>query len=508
NVCFLWRDTQSGEGWDATSPFPEFDPYLGFYDEGLRETADWEIKLMAEHGIDFMHVCWYCPTGNQTAPIKKMRVSYGALHDGYMNAIYSDLVDFCIMWENNGQDVTSFEQFKAYIWPYWKEYYFADERYARLDNKAVLTVWNSNNMKTAFGGTAEGVKEAIDFMDAELREMGYDGIIILLSTTGMPGKSTYEAYESYGVDATYGYHWGTSGYDPVHQINCNENNIANSADVLHHIPTVSVGFNDVGRNETRDPIITGTDHLAVCEYLKETVDGFDTGSWKDNTVMISTWNEFSEGTYVMPTASNGFDYLENVRKVFTSDDSDHTENDAPLTVTQLDRVGHLYPPNHSPIRRYQFEDTDESAEESGKLTPENLYAVRTYDMSSTDGTDAWEHGFSIPNYSETDGVIKGTSNRSDFAIYTSALEELYGVDIPVLHIRMKNTQLGAFEVFYTTSTDSTWNYDKHTGVNITKTGEFVDYYVNMASTAKWTNIITAIRIDPNIVQDSFEISLI
>ena len=508
NVCFLWRDTQSGEGWDATSPFPEFDPYLGFYDEGLRETADWELKLMAEHGIDFMHVCWYCPTGNQTVPIKKMRVSHGALHDGYMNAKYSDLVDFCIMWENNGQDVTSFEQFKAYIWPYWKEYYFADDRYARLDNKAVLTVWNSNNMKTAFGGTAEGVKQAIAFMDAELREMGYDGIIVLFSTTAVQSKSTFETFENYGADATYGYHWGTSGYDADHQINCNNSNLANSEGSLYHIPTVSVGFNDVGRNETRDPIITGEDHLKVCEYLKDKVDSFNTGTWKDNTVMVSTLNEFSEGTYVMPTTSNGFDYLENIRKVFTDDTNDHTENDAPLTKTQIDRVGHLYPSNHSPIRRYQLEDSDESAEELGLLVPENLFSVRSFDMSKTDGTDSWQHHFGISNYSEKDGVIKGTSNGSDFAIITNNLEELYGVDIPVLHIRMKNTNPGAFEVFYTTSTDSSWGYDKRTSMNITKTGEFVDYYVNMSSTANWTNIITAIRIDPNTVKDTFEISLI
>ncbi len=112
NVCWLWRDQQSGEGWDATSPFSEFDPYLGFYDEGLRETADWELKWMAEHGIDFAHVCWYCPSGDIQAPIKEMRHSYAALHDGYMMSEYSEYVDFCIMWENNGQDCKSFEQFK------------------------------------------------------------------------------------------------------------------------------------------------------------------------------------------------------------------------------------------------------------------------------------------------------------------------------------------------------------------------------------------------------------
>ena len=92
-----------------------FDTYLGFYDEGTREVADWEIKWLTEHGIDFIHACWYCPSSNVKAPIKEMNNSYAALHDGYMMAKYSHLLDFCIMWENSSQNCSSFEQFKEMV---------------------------------------------------------------------------------------------------------------------------------------------------------------------------------------------------------------------------------------------------------------------------------------------------------------------------------------------------------------------------------------------------------
>ena len=357
NVCWLWRDQQSGEGWDATSPFSEFDPYLGFYDEGLRETADWELKWMAEHGIDFIHACWYCPSGNISAPIKEMRHSYAALHDGYMMAKYSNYVDFCIMWENNGQDCTSFEQFREYIWNYWMEYYFSDPRYARLDNKAVLTIWNRSNFEKAFGG-AEGTKKAIAFMEKELKAIGYDGIIILASTQGANPTATYTNLANLGYDATYGYHWGANGYDENYQITCNQTNLENSKGILHHIPTVSIGFNDVGRNETRDPIVTVEGHLKVCKSIKNQLSKLNTGTWKDNTLFISTWNEYSEGTYLFPTKSTGFDYLENIRSIFTNDTSDHSALDVRPTEAQIERVTHLYPDNHSPIRWYQFEKAD------------------------------------------------------------------------------------------------------------------------------------------------------
>ncbi len=506
NVCYLWRDLQSGEGWDAASPFPEFDTYLGFYDDGLRETADWELKWMAEHGIDFMHVCWYCPNGDQKAPIKKMRVSHSALNDGYMNAKYSDLVDFCIMWENNGQDVTSFEQFKEFIWPYWKEYYFADERYARLDNKAVLTVWNKDKMKTAFGGTNQGVKQAFDFMEAELIEMGYDGLLVLYQTQGANTEAQYKDLEEMGFDSTYGYHWGRLGYDMQHQIDCSDANAEASRNYAHHIPTVSVGFNDVGRNNSRDPIITKEDHLKVCEHLKDILSTYNTGTWKDNTVFVSTWNEYTEGTYVMPTASNGFDYLENVRKVFTDDTSDHSALDVKPSETQVNRVERMYPPNHSPIRWHQFEKPDNSADVSDAAA---LSAVRTYDMAQG-GAGFWENMFGMTEYKEENGVISGKSDSPDYAIRSSLglFDSLEADKAPILHIRLKSSKQANIEVFFITSRDAKWDEKKMKSTAITKTGEFVDYYINMSSLETWKDSITSVRIDPMNAPGSFEIALI
>ncbi|MBQ8758266.1 MAG: hypothetical protein IJZ20_01070, partial [Clostridia bacterium] len=75
HVCNLWRDNNGGEGWDSSTPFDELEPYLGFHDEGVTEFADWEIKMMVEHGIDFQHMCWYCPSSDIQVPIKLERTS-------------------------------------------------------------------------------------------------------------------------------------------------------------------------------------------------------------------------------------------------------------------------------------------------------------------------------------------------------------------------------------------------------------------------------------------------
>lgn len=80
----------------------------------------------------------------------------------------------------------------------------------------------------------------------------------------------------------------------------------------------------MGRNHSRDPIITKEDHLKVCQEIKKELSEMNTGTWMDNTLIVSTTNEYSEGTYVLPTQNIGFDYLENIRLTFTDDTSDHS----------------------------------------------------------------------------------------------------------------------------------------------------------------------------------------
>lgn len=509
NMCYLWRDTQSGEGWDAVSPFEEFDTYYGFYDEGLKETADWELKWMAEHGIDFMHVCWYSPMSNLNAPPKKMRISHGALHDGYMNADYSDLVKFCIMWENSDKfgGARSFEDFKKYLWPFWVEYYFKDDRYATLDNKAILSIWKRDEFTKSMGGE-EGAKEAIAFMEEELKKLGYDGLEIICSTSSSANENSYKSLAAFGNASSYAYSWGTAGDNPDYQISAIKNNIkAASTTTSHHIPTVSIGYNGVARYRTRSGIITPEDHLLVCEYIKEALAGMNTGTWRDNTLILSTWNEYSEGTYMSPTASTGYAYLENVRKAFTNDTSDHSELDTTLTKTQIDRVGHLYPPAHSPIVRLLLESSDsEKASTDASL----MGAVDGYswDMSTEEGRNGWDQQFGILDYKEENGVISGTGKTNDFGIKTVNFAPIDASEIPYIHLRMKISTLADMEIFFITEQDQTWNSAKKSHYRHTVSGEFYDIYINMAKLTSYVGKVKAIRIDPLTTAGTFEISLI
>lgn len=505
NFCWLWRDQNSGEGWDSVSPFPEFDPYLGYYDEGLRETADWEIKWLAEHGIDFIHACWYSPYGELSAPIKRERVSYQALHDGLMNAKYTDMMQFCIMWENGNKATSTFEGFKEYLWKYWMEYYFTDPRYARLDNKAVLTVWSRSNMTSTFGGTSAGVREAVQWMEQQLKSIGYDGLILLFASQGATGAGTFSEVSAYDATGFYAYHWGAAGMDEDYQIRCNHTNVQNALSTgSHFIPTVSVGFNDVGRNETRDPIVSAEGHLKVCEDIKQLLaDSYQTGTWKDNTIMVSTWNEYSEGTYVMPTRNIGFSFLENVRQTFTDAAYDRTALEVVPTEAQVERVSRLYPPHHAPIRWFQFEKKSDSA-----TAVDMLIARETLDMTTDKGIAAFKAGHGLDSYVEGGGVIKGSSSVSDYSVTSDVFPEIDAKAATVIHLRLKTSETANFELFFITDTDSVFNQQKYKAVKITKANEFVDYYVDMSGVDGWKGNVIGLRIDPCTVAASFEISLV
>jgi hypothetical protein len=154
--CPIWREGNHF-GWDKINPFPERKPYLGYYDEGSSEVADWEIKFLTEHGIDYEIFCWYVPRNWKESPIQPRMP---AIENALFHAKYKDMLKFSIMWEN-GAGRTTPQGFKKYIVPFWLEYYFKNPNFLVVDNKPVLYVYSHLGLLEDFG-SEENVKEALE----------------------------------------------------------------------------------------------------------------------------------------------------------------------------------------------------------------------------------------------------------------------------------------------------------------------------------------------------------
>ena len=497
NVCNLWRNGNCGEGYDAVAPFEELYPYIGLADEGLAELADWEIKQMAEHGIDFQHVCWYSPQNDTKAPIKGTQMPQIALNDGYLKAKYGDYVKFCIMWENANGSVTGEQEFKDYIWRYFKEYYFSDSRYYSINNHAVMTIWNRTQLISAFGGEANA-RKMVDFMKEDIKTLGYDGLIILFSgDTSISGTVL-----ALGGDGIYAYNYGRSGEHADYQIATMKNNKDMPA---YYVPSVSVGFNAIGRHDERSGMITPEEHRRVCEYIKnEYLPTENNGSWHDNLIIVSTWNEYTEGTYVAPNNLYGFAYLDNIRDVFTDSDMEH-EDIIPSEKVK-DRLRNIYPDGFSPIRRYRLEGGME------QFRLEDTLPVVTWDFSDKAVQDRFTSGHGLSDFGYRDGVLYGKSGARDFSFATKyeipLMLDIDETGARYLHIRMKSDVISRGEMFFTT--DKTPNYiaGASVGWDVLEPGIFVDYYVDISQNMLWDGILKSLRFDPMETPGSFEVELI
>ncbi len=388
NICPLWR-TGEHVGWDCITPFDEIRPIMGYYDEGIPETADWEIKFLAEHGVDFELYCWY--SSQNSVPMRSTHLG-AAWYEGHMNAKYSDKCKFALLWETAASvHFEGNECFRKVLVPYWIDYFFSDERYMRIDNKAFMSVYGAGGIIKMFGG-AEATKIELDYLREEVKKLGYDDLIII----ACEGPS--ENLKNAGFDGSQAYNWGKQG----DSVEMTENIIRNQTETghVHVVPTVSTGFNNVAWAGTRSPNMTAEgmrETLAWCR--DEMLTRAPKDSWKSKLVLLSNWNEYGEGTYICPSGLNGFGYLDAVREVFC-EDVPHT--DVFPSEDQKARICLMHPKD-----RRKFAKDDRVKPDLAAAKP--LY---TYTFKDQSDLDKWDfEGFS--GLEIVDGKLVGHSDLHD-----------------------------------------------------------------------------------------------
>ena len=387
NICSLWR-TGTHYGWDCITPFPENKPYLGYYDEGIPEVADWELKWMAEHGLDFQLYCWYASESHM--PMIKTMLS-SEIHDGHMLAKYSDKVKIALLWEAMAGSPGGYEDIKNYFIPYFIDYFFSDPRYMQIDGKAIMSIYAPDKLARDVGGVEE-LKKCLDLLRREVKKLGYKDLIIMCCGDSKP------AYKECGMDAVHAYNWGHNGYDVDFTKKRILGNIEEGS--VYTVPTVSMGYNLMGWSGIRTPVLEPDDMVTLLEWAKDDIiSKQDKNSWKSKLVMLSTWNEYGEGTYMMPAGVHGFGYLDALRKVFCEDvpHADIVPSD-----DQLDRLCILHPQDRELLAPHHLlpEDTTEYP------------VIKKYEFKTEEDLKKWEF-FKFSNLEIKDGKLIGHSDEHD-----------------------------------------------------------------------------------------------
>ncbi len=505
SICSLWREG-THYGWDCISPYEDLTPVTGYYDEGIPESMDWEIKFMAEHGYDYQRFCWYY--GGHNENIKKPRLCDAAIHEGYFNARYSHMLDFSLMWENAGSKGTK-DEFYNNIWPYWVDWYFTDDRYFCIDNKPVLTIYSYNSFIEIMGGN-DGAKECIDFMESELKKLGFDGMILYASNAGA-NADTNEMLSLIGFDSKAAYHFDEPAYNIDYQKLRME--AETEAGGIHFTPSCGIGFNDIGWTETRTPLASAEDFEEILRwsrdvYLKSYEEQGIT-DWRAKSVMTNTWNEFGEGHYVFPTSLNGFGYMDAHRHVFSSvadtDDSQHY--DVYPTINQKKRLGFLYTTRNIPLRKLQYDD---GLEDDSKI----YVPVKEWDFEKPSDCYMWGAlaKTTDPVYDENEKALVGATTTNDGHIKMMEFKEnrFDADECDYLHVKMKimNPAATMCSFYFKNEGDLQWTAQRGDDFQIIADGNYHDYYVNLKTLTTWTGEIAELRFDPLNVAGEYAIKKI
>ncbi len=338
--CSLWKEGDAYAGWDYVVPFAQRRrPYLGWYDDGNPEVADWEIKWQVEHGIDFEVYCWYRPNDALNHPIKEGVLEQG-IREGLFNARYSGLKKFAIMYTNQGAGDTNPEDWRKHIIPYWIEYFFRDPRYLKIDGKPLLSIYFPDNFLRDFGGV-QGCKQATDLLRAECLKAGFPGIIILMELRSADA-SVMKTMKAIGIDYCYAYTWGTGDVARQRQNNLAQRDAAVSAD-FGMLPSVSVGWQTSPWDGTQEANgwASVTEYGTLARWAKDDfMPSLPADSLGRRMLLLPNWNEFGEGHFIMPSNLAGFGYIDALREVFTAGGP---HEDAVPNQAQTRRFTVLYP---------------------------------------------------------------------------------------------------------------------------------------------------------------------
>ena len=502
SVCSLWHEG-THYGWDFVAPYDELIPIMGFYDEGLVETADWEIKYMVEHGIDAFQPCWYAGTSSTDNPMKIARNNQYAVHDGYFNAKYKDMLDICIMWENQGYKTgLTKEKFQRLLWNYWVDYYFTDPNYLTIDNKAFLTIYRMDVFLSCFSSGEEAM-EVLDFMREDIKNYGYDDIIITFNCYSDNANKYDTTAKDAGLkfDGYVPYHWGINAHDPEFVKNQHNMGYTGKGDNFI-VPCASTGRNIIGWEQSRSPIATHEQHVEVLEfikndYLKRAEADFGEGSWQSKLVFFGTWNEYAEGHWIAPTGRNGngpyFDYPSAWANVFAGVDT--SVYDIEPTAGQKARIAYLYPAVEVPIRAWLLESDGEEAPTETEIP---TTVVAKVDFNNADDVALFTF-HRTDSHTFADGkvtiVAESAETKGDSIMRTDKFKDIDTSKVDALHIRMKATATSNINIYPTFDYDAAHTAAKSMKAKYTTPGEWQDIYIDLRESPFWQGKLSNLRLN-------------
>jgi len=370
SVNSLWH----GKGWTewelVKAAKPRFDgheqpkvPSWGYFNEADPKWAAKEIDLAADNGIDCFIYDWYW-YGNTG------RYLHDGLEKGFLKAPNRSRLKFALMWANhdwrniqpatfdNGRIALTQGAVSAALWDtistYIVENYFKQPNYWKIDGKPYFSIWSTTKFINGLGGMEEA-KKAIQLLDAKTKKAGFPGVHFNIMSWMMSwmlnddlaktiagavaSGDAKEIMKELGNQSvsTYCYihHYANVNKDgfptvPVEKAFASAKEYwakftKEYPDILY-TPNVSMGWDASPRCMQSDkfelrnypwtPVFVGNTPASFQSQLQEAKKFLDAYNPTHKILVLNSWNEWTEGSYLLPEKKYGDAYLKAIKNVF------------------------------------------------------------------------------------------------------------------------------------------------------------------------------------------------
>jgi hypothetical protein len=374
--CPLWHrydhmDSWKGIGWNewnlvrsAKARFPghyqPIKPAWGCFDEADPKWSRKEIDLAADHGIDVFLVDWYWYSG--------VKIMEETLERGLLQAPNRKRLKFALMWANHDW-ADYFPAPYQKTWNQWlpsrhsipdlfraidycAEHYFGQPNYWKLRGKLFYSLFQPEKLVNELGGVKK-TKAAFREIDRKLAARGLSGIHWNAMTwdakpAAQLKRAGFDSVTSYNVPAI-----GLSAmapgeanavasegrkapkasdriqqYEDIMKAH-HQNWEALGGTELPHMPVVTLGWDATPRCEKQVPfpfpvdaiypyshVVVGNTPRRFERLCRDAQEYLRRPGKSMNVVLINAWNEWTEGSYLLPEKRYGDAYLRAVRSAF------------------------------------------------------------------------------------------------------------------------------------------------------------------------------------------------
>lgn len=311
-------------------------PLWGYELDNDPEVVERWIDVATDHGINVFVYDWYWYEGGPYLE--------SALNDGFLKAKNNSKMQFYIMWANhdvkhNYWNYHRYGDDTSILWDAkvdWENYkiivdrvinqYFKQPNYLKINGEPLFSIFSVNKLLESFDGSMEETRKALDYFRDEVKKAGFPGLHIQWNQGGgsvmSPERARQfrESVDAMGFNSVAMYNMGGLNEDYL-VYGTNSIKIREQMDSILDVPVfpcVSIGWDDTPRfpaKGQKDVVHYHNTPVSFAALLSRAKKYADTHPEQPRLITINAWNEWVEGSYLLPDMLNGFGYLEAVKEV-------------------------------------------------------------------------------------------------------------------------------------------------------------------------------------------------